>query len=180
MLHRIVIRLASALLVAGLLAAPATAGAKKHHKRHVARHHVAKHHSAGKSLGRTDRPTNPSEPKPSEPAPQPPSHEEPTNEPDPPTEPTPTDPVPPPVHNAGDVASFHEGVLDVELDSGGHVVGRVIAGGTQFVCRSAASHETVVEGCNASLLTMGASLHEFSVNYGPDGAWFQRIIIVLP
>jgi hypothetical protein len=170
MLHRIITRLASALLVAGLLAAPATAGAKAHHKnRHQARHQVAKHKATTKSVGRTDEPQHPTEPSP----PAPP-HE--------PTDPAPhPDPVPPaPAPDAGNVVSFHEGILDVALGTGGHVVGKVIPGGTQFLCRSATTHEQVVEGCNASLLTPGAALHEFAVNYGPQGAWFQRIIIVLP
>ena len=175
MLHRIITRLASALLVAGLLAAPATAGAKAHHKkRHVARHQVVKHKAVSKSLGRSDAPQLPAEP-----APQEPSHEpEPSQEPQPSQDPAPVPPVPAP--DAGNVVSFHEGVLDVALGTGGDVVGKVIPGGTQFVCRSAATHEPVVEGCNATLLTPGAALHEFAVNYGPQGAWFQRIIIVLP
>jgi hypothetical protein len=169
MLHRIITRLASALLVAGLLAAPATAGAKAHHKkRQVARHHVVKHKAATKSLGRSDAAQPPTEPTPQEPSQAP----EPAPQPD---------PVPPaPAPDAGNVVSFHEGVLDVALAAGGDVVGKVIPGGTQFICRSAATHEPVVEGCDASLLTPGAAVHEFAVNYGPQGAWFLRIIIVLP
>jgi hypothetical protein len=174
MLHRIVVRLASALLVAGLLAAPA-ADAKRHHKRH-ARHHVVKKHKAvSKSVGRSDAPAEaPSEPTQDEPSTAP--------EPDPveqPSEPDPA-PAPAPADDAGVVASFHEGVLDIELGNGGHVIGKVIAGGTQFSCRSASTHETITEGCNASLLHEGQHVHEFSVNYGPAGAWYQRIIIVLP
>jgi hypothetical protein len=167
MLHRIITRLASALLVAALLAIPASAEAKthRHHKRH-ARHHVVKHKAVSKSAGRSDEPIS----------------QEPTGEPDPvetPSEPNPTPPVVEQPADAGVVADFGEGVLDIELNSDGHVVGRVIPGGTQFSCRSASTHETVTEGCNASLLTDGRSVHEFSVNYGPNGAWFQRIIIVL-
>ena len=109
------------------------------------------------------------EPSQSEPAPQEPTGDEPT--------PTPAPATPP--QNAGVVASFGEGVLDVELSAGGHVTGKVITGGTQFSCRSASTNETVTDGCNASLLQAGAGVHEFSVNYGPNGAWFQRIIIVL-
>jgi hypothetical protein len=174
MLHRIITRLASALLVTGLLAAPATAGAKAHHKtRHVARHKVVKHKAVSKSLGRIDQPQPPTEPTPQEA-----SQEEPSQEPEPTPQPDPVAPAAAP--DAGSVVSFHEGVLDVALGTGGDVVGTVIPGGTLFACRSAATHEPVVEGCNASLLTPGAALHEFAVNYGSQGAWFQRIIIVLP
>jgi hypothetical protein len=184
MLHRIITRLASALLIAALLAIPASADAQthRHHKRH-ARHHVVKHKAVSKSTGRSDRlGQEPSEPSSDEPAGDAPSGDSGAGEPDPadtPSEPDPTPPVVEQPADAGVVADFGEGVLDIELNSGGHVVGRLIQGGTQFSCRSASTHETVTEGCNASLLTDGRSVHEFSVNYGPNGAWFQRIIIVL-
>jgi hypothetical protein len=178
MLHRIITRLASALLVLALLAIPASAVAKTHrHSKRHARHHVVRHKSVSKSSGRSD-----------EPIVQAPTGDEPSGgdagagEPDPVETPSELDPTPPVVEqptDAGVVADFGEGVLDIALDSDGHVIGRVIPGGTQFSCRSASTHETVTEGCNASLLTDGRSVHEFSVNYGPNGAWFQRIIIVL-
>ena len=176
MLHRIISRVASALLVAALLAVPATAGAKAHHKRHVARHHVVKHHKAThKSVGRSDNPVEPSHEEPSGDAPSGSDDPvEPSHEPDPAPGPSAQS------DDAGTVVSFGEGVLDIELGSGGHVTGRVIQGGTQYACRSLSTGQPVTEGCNASLLTAGRGVHEFSVNYGPAGAWFQRIIIVLP
>jgi hypothetical protein len=181
MLHRLITRFATLLLVAGLLAAPAAANAKRHHKRHARHHLVKKSRAVIKSAGRVEQggltqPTEPTEP----------SHETPAPSEDPPSaeQPQEPDPTPPPAveqpSDAGVVASYGDGVLDVELMTDGHVVGRVIPGGTQFSCRSASTHETVTEGCNASLLHAGQHVHEFTVNYGPEGAWFARIIIVLP
>ena len=190
MLHRLITRCASLLLVAGLLAAPAAADAKRHHKRHTRHHLVKKSRAVLKSAGRVEQGglSEPSEPSHEEPtagdgpaenpvSDDPPTHEEPG---DGGQEPTPT---PPPADdpanaNAGVVVSFGEGVLNVELNSGAHVIGKVGAG-TVFTCRSASTHETITEGCNSSLLRAGRGLHEFAVGYGPDGAWFQRIIIVL-
>jgi hypothetical protein len=163
MLHRIATRLATLLLVAGLLAVPATAGAKSHHKRH-ARHHLVNRSAGAQSVGRSDAPA-PTGPAPTEPAP---------------TEPAPAPAPPAPSADAGTVASFTDGVLDVALTAGGDVTGKVIPGGTQFSCRSASTGLPVTDGCNASLLQPGASLHEFSVNYASGGAWLQRIIVVLP
>jgi hypothetical protein len=102
---------------------------------------------------------------------------------DPPVEQQPQEPEPPapPVeqpNDAGVVASYGEGVLNIELMTDGHVVGKV-GDGTQFSCRSAATNAVISEGCNASLLTNGRHVHEFTVNYGPNGAWFARLIFVL-
>jgi hypothetical protein len=172
MLHRLIARLASLLLVAGLLAAPAAADAKRHHKRHHVRHHLVKNsRSAVKSAGRIEGGTLDE-----------PSHEVPTAG-DPPAEnPGSDDPPTPPVveqpTDAGVVVSYGESVLNVELMTDGHVIGRVVDG-TQFSCRSAATNAPITEGCNASLLTSGRHVHEFTVNYGPNGAWFQRLIFVL-
>ena len=175
MLHRLITRIASLLLVAGLLAAPAAADAKRHHQRHHARHHVVKHsRSVVKSSGRIEggtigtEPTQPTQEEPPAPVSD-----------DPPTEEQP--PAPPVVqsNDAGVVASYGEGVLDVELMTDGHVTGKV-GQFTQFSCRSLATGQAVAEGCNAALLTSGRHVHEFTVNYGPEGAWFARIIIVLP
>jgi hypothetical protein len=187
MLHRLITRFATLLLVAGLLAAPAAADAKRHHKRHARHHLVKKSRAVMKSAGRIEQGalSEPSEPSHEEPAPSddPPSHEEPgAGEPDPvehPEEPDPTPPGDQPSSDAGVVVSYGEGVLNVELMTDGHVVGKVGAG-TVFSCRSASTHETITEGCNASLLHAGLHVHEFTVNYGPEGAWFARIIIVLP
>jgi hypothetical protein len=188
MLHRLITRFATLLLVAGLLAAPAAAGAKRHHKRHARHHLVKKSRAVIKSAGRAEQgglSSEPTEPSHEAPAPSddPPSGGEPgSGEPGPVEQPQEPGSTPPPAEqpsDAGVVASYGEGVLNVELMPDGHVVGRVIPGGTQFSCRSASTHETVTEGCNASLLTPGRHVHEFTVNYGPAGAWFQRIIIVL-
>jgi hypothetical protein len=174
--------LATLLLVAGLLAAPPAADAKRHHKRH-ARHHVIKSRAVLKSEGRVEQGglSEPGEPSHEEPTAGDPPAQSPASD-DPPTheEPNPTPPpADQPSSDAGVVVSYGEGVLNVELMTGGHVAGKVIPGGTVFSCRSASTHETVTEGCNASLLHEGRHIHEFTVNYGPDGAWFQRIIIVL-
>jgi hypothetical protein len=166
----------------------AAADAKRHHKRHARHHLVKKSRAVLKSAGRVEQGglSEPSEPSHEEPAPSddPPSGGEPgASEPDPiePDEPNPTPPPgDQPSSDAGVVVSYGEGVLNIELMTDGHVVGKVIPGGTQFSCRSASTHETVTEGCNASLLHAGQHVHEFTVNYGPEGAWFQRIIIVLP
>lgn len=164
MLHRIATRLAMFLLVAGLLAIPATAGAKRQPRRH-ARHHLVRRHAASTSAGRSDAPA------PSEPAPSEPSGSDPT---------PPPAPVPAPTPDAGVVTTYANGVLDVTLTAGGDVSGRVIPGGTQFSCRSASTGQPVTAGCDAGLLRAGASLHEFSVNYAAGGAWFQRIVVILP
>ena len=188
MLHRLITRCASLLLVAGLLAAPAAADAKRHHKRHARHHLVSKSRAVLKSAGRVEQGglSEPSEFSHEEPAPSdnsPSGGEAGSSEPDPVEHPEEPDPTPPPgdqpSSDAGVVVSYGEGVLNVELMTDGHVVGKVISGGTVFSCRSASTHETVTEGCNASLLQAGRHIHEFTVNYGPDGAWFQRIIVVL-
>jgi hypothetical protein len=184
MLHRLITRIASLLLVAGLLAAPAAADAKRHHKHNV-RHHVVKHHRAtGKSVGRVEggstgtEPTLPTQEEPPAPVSDDPPAEPPASDDPPVQEQPPAPPVEQP-KDAGVVASYGEGALDVELMSGGHVTGKV-GQFTQFSCRSLATGLAVTEGCNASLLTNGRHVHEFTVNYGPEGAWFARIIIVLP
>ena len=65
MLHRLITRIASLLLVAGLLAAPAAADAKRHHQRHHVRHHLVKHSRAVvKSAGRIEGGTIGTEPTP--------------------------------------------------------------------------------------------------------------------
>jgi hypothetical protein len=184
MLHRLITRIASLLLVAGLLAAPAAADAKRHHNRHHVRHHLVKHSRAVvKSAGRIaggvigSEPTEPiSDDPPAEPpvSGDPPSQQEPPSQEEPPAPPVVEQPK-----DAGVVASYGEGVLDIELTAGGHVTGRV-GPGTQFSCRSLATGQPVADGCNASLLTNGRHVHEFTVNYGPEAAWFARIIIVLP
>jgi hypothetical protein len=186
MLHRLIARIASLLLVAGLLAAPAAADAKRHHPRHHARHHVVKKSRAVvKSAGRVEGSSlseEPNEPSHEEPPASDPPAENPVSD-DPPVEQQPQEPEPPapPVEqpkDAGVVASYGEGVLNVELMTDGHVVGKV-GDGTQFSCRSAATNAVITEGCNASLLTNGRHVHEFTVNYGPNGAWFSRLIFVL-
>jgi hypothetical protein len=190
MLHRLITRIASLLLVAGLLAAPAAADAKRHHKRHSVRHHLVKHSRAVvKSAGRIEggtigsEPTQPTQEEPppvsDEPPSEPPVSDDPPSSEEPPSEEQP--PAPPVAQptDAGVVASYGEGALDVELGSGGHVTGKV-GQFTQFSCRSLATGQAVTDSCDASLLTGGRHLHEFTVNYGPEGAWFARIIIVLP
>ena len=185
MLHRLITRIASLLLVAGLLAAPAAAGAKRHHQRHHARHHVAKKSRAVvKSAGRIEGGalSEPNEPSHEEPPASDPPAENPVSD-DPPAQEQPQEPESPAppveqVKDAGVVASYGEGVLNIELMTDGHVVGKV-GDGTQFSCRSAATNAVITEGCNASLLTNGRHVHEFTVNYGPNGAWFARLIFVL-
>lgn len=181
MLHRLITRIASLLLVAGLLAAPAAADAKRHHKRH---HLVTKSRAVIKSAGRIEGGmlSEPNEPSHQEPPASDPPAENPVSD-DPPAEEQPQEPEPPapPVEqpkDAGVVASYGEGVLNIELMADGHVVGRV-GDGTQFSCRSAATNSVTTEGCNASLLTNGRHVHEFTVNYGPNGASFTRLIFVL-
>jgi len=181
MLHRLIARIASLALVAGLLAVPAAANAKHHATRHHARHHlVKKTRSVVKSAGRVEGGTigEPTHNEPSEPAPTEPPHEDPPPV-DPPQEPAPPAPPVEQPKDAGVVASYGEGVLNIELTTDGHVAGKV-GPGTQFSCRSASTNAPVTEGCNASLLTNGRHVHEFTVNYGPEGAWFARLIFVLP
>ena len=185
MLHRLITRIASLLLVAGLLAAPAAADAKRHHKRHV-RHHLVKHSRAVvKSAGRIEggaigsEPTQPTQEEPPPVSDEPPVSDDPASSEEPPSQEQPPAPPVEQPKDAGVVASYGEGVLDVELTADGHVTGKV-GQFTQFSCRSLATGQAVTDGCDASLLTNGRHVHEFTVNYGPEGAWFARIIVVLP
>src|SRR6185312_17538949 len=125
--------------------------------RHARHHLVKKSGSVVKSVGRVEGGAI------GEPAPTEPPHEDPPPV-DPPQEPAPPAPPVEQPKDAGVVASYGEGVLNIELTTDGHVAGKV-GPGTQFSCRSASTNAPVTEGCNASLLTSGRHVHEFTVNY---------------